>query len=76
MSEIKFVKFGSLESKYIKKEFAEIKDSDLVYIESDGRTSMTYIVTAINHEDEYNQDKKSTEHSAKVFKGGYYYENY
>lgn len=49
MNEIKFVKFGSLESKkYIEKKFAGIKENNLVYIEDNGNFSIAYIVTAID----------------------------
>lgn len=49
MNEIKFVKFGSLESKkYIEKKFAGIKENDLVYIEDNGNFNIAYIVTAID----------------------------
>ena len=48
MNEIKFVKFGSLEGKKcIEKKFPGVKDSDLVYIEDNGKFSIKYIVTAI-----------------------------
>lgn len=48
MNEIKFVKFGSLEGKKcIEKKFPGIKESDLVYIEDNGKFSIKYIVTAI-----------------------------
>lgn len=49
MNKIKFIKFGSLESKkYIEKKFAGIKENDLVYIEDNGNFSIAYIVTAID----------------------------
>lgn len=48
MNEIKFVKFGSLEGKKcIEKKFPGIKESDLVYIEGNGKVSIKYIVTII-----------------------------
>lgn len=53
MNEIKFVKFGSLEGKKcIQKKFPGVKDSDLVYIEDNGKFSIKYIVTAI-YDDEF-----------------------
>lgn len=52
MNEIKFVKFGSLEGKkFIEKKFPGVKDSDLVYIEENGKFSIKYIVTAIDDDE-------------------------
>ena len=52
MNEIKFVKFGSLEGKKcIEKKFPGIKESDLVYIEGNGKVSIAYIVTIIDDEE-------------------------
>lgn len=52
MNKIKFVKFGSLEGKKcIEKKFPGIKESDLVYIEDNGKVSIAYIVTIIDDEE-------------------------
>lgn len=52
MNEIKFVKFGSLEGKkFIEKKFPGVKDSDLVYIEGNGKVSIKYIVALIDDEE-------------------------
>lgn len=52
MNEIKFVKFGSLEGKKcIEKKFRGVKDSDLVYIEDNGKVSIKYIVALIDDEE-------------------------
>lgn len=52
MNEIKFVKFGSLEGKKcIEKKFPGIKESDLIYIDIYGNSSIKYIVTAIDDEE-------------------------
>ena len=52
MDEIKFVKFGSLEGKKcIEKKFPGIKESDLIYIEGNGKVSIKYIVALIDDEE-------------------------